>query len=130
MSFQPSSAEVLPSKHWHLSSLPQQRSFPVSIAVCPTSSVEELPVSIVVSPAFLSRGIFQQALTPVQPCSAESSSNIGICPTFLSRRALCRSSHPQQKSFPVSICVYPAFLSKRAPNRHWCLFSFPQQKSS
>ena len=40
MSVQPSSAEELPSKHWCQSSLPQQKSFPVSIGV---------------SPAFLSR---------------------------------------------------------------------------
>ena len=109
---------VFSSQHWCLSSLPQQKSFQSALVSVQPSSAEELPVSI------------------------------GVCPAFLSRRASnqhwCLSSLPQQKSFqsalvsvqpssaeelPVSIGVCPAFLSRRASSQHWCLSSLPQQKS-
>ena len=87
------------------------------------SSAKELPVSIDVCPAFLSREL-PVTLVSVQPSSAkELPVSIGVCPAFLSKRAWCLSSLPHQKRFPVSIGVCPAFLSRRAPGKHWCLSS-------
>ena len=72
-----SSAEELPSEHWCLCSLHQQKSFPVSIGACA---------------AFISRRASQWALVPVQPSLAEE----------LPSEHWCLCSLPQQKSFPVS----------------------------
>ena len=135
MSVQPFSAEVLPSKHWHLSSLPQQRSFPVSIAVCPAflnrraprkhcclSSLPQqrnFPLGIDICPAFISREL-PVTLVSVQPSSVEE---LGVGLDFLSRRAsqlaLVSIQPSSAKELPVSIGVCPAFLSRKAPGKHW-----------
>ena len=135
MSVRPSSAEELPSRHWCLSSLSQQISFPVSIGVCPAylsrrawsmsslSQEKSFPVKICVCPVSIASGQPSSAeelpskhWVSVQPSLVEE---LGGCPAFLSKRApskhWCLSSLPQQKSFPVDIGICPAFLSRELP---------------